>query len=233
MRTLLTSFILVLLVNAVALGGLVAWLGTTDRLSRDRVKQAVAVFSTTLQEEAANDAQAEETEVAVREMAEKAMRLEQVSGGPVTPEARLDGILRVDEKQKALIERQKKESQALQRQLTTQMRMVEAKIAELDAKRQAFDEAVAAQLGEMQDEDFKEAVGMLQGIPPKQAKAIFQELLKDGGQEQVVSYLAAMEQRKAAGVLKAFKQPNEVAQATELIEMLRQRSEKFKTEADL
>jgi hypothetical protein len=38
-----------------------------------------------------------------------------------------------------------------------------------------------------------------------------------------VDYLAAMQMRKAAGVLKEFKTPQEVAQASELLELLRRR----------
>lgn len=233
MRTLFTAFILVVLVNAFALGGLVAWLGSTGRLSKQRIIDTVEVFKTTLQEQEALDAEAKAAEQEALAMAEKALRLEQVAGGPVTPEARLASIQRVDEKQRALIERQKVEAEALKRQLDVQMKMIEDKLAELDTKQQAFDEAVAAQLGEMEQEDFKEAVAMLEGIPPKQAKAVFQQMLKAGEDDQVVSYLSAMQERLAAKVLKEFKLPNEVAQATELIEKLRLRTEQVKQEANL
>lgn len=233
MRTLYTAFILVLLVNALALGGLFAWMGSTGRLSKNRVHEAVAVFKHTLQEQEALEAEAAEAEQQALALAERAMRLEQVAGGPVTPEQRLASIQQVDEKQQALIERQKAEAQALQHQLDVQMKLIEAKLSELDAKQQAFDEAVAAQLDEMQQEDFKEAVAMLEGIPPKQAKGVFQQMLKQGEDDQVVSYLSAMQQRLAAKVLKEFKLPNEVAQATQLIEQLRQRSDQIQTEANL
>ena len=233
MRTLFTAFILVLVVNAFALAGLAGWLGATGRLSKDRVRAAADVFHNTLEEQAALEAEAEAAEAEALELAEQALRLQQVAGGPVTPEARLDKIQRVDETQRAMIDRRKTEVESLQRQLDTQRKLIEQRLAELDAKQKAFDEAVVAQLQEMEDEDFKQAIAMLEGIPPKQAKAVFQQLLKDGGQEQVVSYLYAMEERKAAGVLKEFKQPNEVAQAADLIEQLRLRSEQVKQEANL
>lgn len=233
MRTLFTAFILVLIVNTLALAGLAGWMGATGRINKDRVKEAVAVFSNTIQEQAALEEQAQKAEQEAIELAEKAMRLEQVAGGPVTPDARFAAIQRVDAKRRALIERQKVEAEALQKQIDLQRRLVESKIAELDEKQKAFDQAVASQLTEMEEEDFKEAVAMLEGIPAKQAKAVFQELLRSGDDDQVVSYLSAMEERKAAGVLKEFKQPNEVAQATALIEKLRQRTEEVKEEANL
>lgn len=233
MRTLFTAFILVLIVNTLALAGLAGWMGATGRINKDRVKEAVALFSNTIQEQAALEEEAEKAEQEAIELAEKAMRLEQVAGGPVTPDARFAAIQRVDAKRRALIERQKVEAEALQKQINLQRRLVESKIAELDEKQKAFDQAVASQLTEMEEEDFKEAVAMLEGITAKQAKAVFQELLRSGDDDQVVSYLSAMEERKAAGVLKEFKQPNEVAQAAALIEKLRQRTEEVKEEANL
>lgn len=233
MRTLFTSIILVLVINALALGGLFGWLGMTDRLSKDRVKDAVAVFENTVQEQAQLDQEQAQAEQEAIELAEQALRLDQVAGGPVTPEARLANIQRIDDKQRALIERRKVEIEAMQRQLDMQRKLIEQRIAELDEKQQAFDQAITAQIEKLEDEDFKSALAMLEGIPPKQAKAVFQELLRDGSEEQVVSYLYAMDERKAANVLKEFKQPNEVAQAADLIEQLRQRSDRVKEEAAL
>lgn len=233
MRTLFTAFILVLLVNALALGGLAGWLGATGRLSKDRVREAAEVFNNTIEEQAALEAEAQKAEQEALELAEQALRLQQVAGGPVTPEARLASIQRVDDTQRALIEKRKTEVEALQRQLSTQRKLIEDRLAELERKQKAFDEAVAAQVEQMKDEDFRQAIAMLEGIPAKQAKAVLQQLLKQGDDEQVVSYLYAMEERKASKVLTEFKQPNEVAQAADLIEQLRLRSAQMEQEADL
>ena len=73
------------------------------------------------------------------------------------------------------------------------------------------------------DEDFKKAVGLLEALKPKQAKQILQDMLQDGKELEAVEYLAAMKMRKAAGVLGQFKQNQEIAQATMLVERLRQR----------
>jgi len=233
MRTLFTAFILVLVINTLALGALAGWLGATGRLNKDRVRDAVAVFNHTIDEDAKLAEEAEQAELDAQALAERALRMEQVAGGPVTPEARLQSIQVVDEKQRALLERQKVEAEALRRQLNSQQRLIEQKIAELDTKQKAFETAIASKIEQMQDADFKEAIAMLEGIPPKQAKQVIQEWLTGGAQEQVVDYLSAMEERKAAKVLKEFKLPNEVAQAATLIEQLRQRTDQVKAEADL
>jgi len=233
MRTLFTSFILVLLVNAIAIGGLLGWLGATGRLSKERVKQAAAVFNLSIDQEQALAKEQAQSEQQEREMFEKTMRLQQVAGGPVTPQDRIDSIQRVDDTQRDIIKRTEEESAALKRYIAAQQKKIDSLLADLQAKQKAFDEAVASKMDQMKSEDFREAVSMLEGIPAKQAKAVLQQLLKDGDQNQVVSYLSAMEERKAAGVLKEFKDPNELAQAAQLIEQLRQRSEQVKQEADL
>ena len=233
MRSLFTAFILVLVINLLALGALAGWLGASGRLSKDRLQAAVEVFNHTSAEEARLAEEAEKAEREAQALAERALRMEQVAGGPVTPEARLESIQVVDDKTRALLERQKVEAEALKRQLDAQQRYIEQKISELDAKQQAFDQAIASRIEQMQNEDFREAIAMLEGIPPKQAKQVIQEWLTAGDQQQVVDYLSAMEERKAAKVLKEFKLPNEVAQAAVLIEKLRQRTEQVKQEADL
>lgn len=233
MRTLLTAFTLVLMINALALGGLMGWMGATGRLSKERMQEAVEVFSKTVDEEEALAAEAQAAEEEAVALAERAMRLEQVAGGPVTPEQRLTTIQRVDENQQAVLKRQQVEADALKRQLDTQMRRIEERIAELKKKEQAFEEAIAAQFEAMEDGDFKEAVAMLEGLPPKQAKQVLQQMLAQGSMPQVVDYLSAMQQRKAAAVLTEFKLPNEVAQAAELIERLRQRTQALQQEASI
>lgn len=233
MRTLFTAIILVLVINVLALGAMAGWLGATGRLSKERLRDAVGVFSDTIEQEAQREAQAEQAELDAQALAERAMRLEQVAGGPVTPESRLASIQVVDEKSRALLERQKVEAQALTRQLGVQQKLIEDRIAELDQKQQAFDQAIASQIEALEDEDFQEAIAMLEGIPPKQAKQVIQRWLTEGAQDQVVNYLSAMQERKAAKVLKEFKLPNEIAQAATLIEQLRQRTDQIKQEADL
>ncbi|MGB1124832.1 MAG: hypothetical protein ACPG4Q_06475 [Phycisphaeraceae bacterium] len=233
MRTLFTAFILVLVINVLALGALAGWLGSSGRLSKERLRDAVAVFNNTIEEDAQLAKDAEQAEIEALALAERALRMEQVAGGPVTPEARLEAIQVVDDKRRALLERQKVEAEALKRRLDTQQKLIEQKLAELNEKQQIFDQAIATKVEKMQSEDFKEAIAMLEGIPPKQAKQVIQKWLGDGLDEQVVDYLSAMEERKAAKVLKEFKLPNEVTQAATLIEQLRQRTDQFKEEANL
>ena len=52
MRSLWTAISIVLLLNALALGGFALWLHADGRLSRERVSQVVEMFSMTVADEA-------------------------------------------------------------------------------------------------------------------------------------------------------------------------------------
>ena len=66
---------------------------------------------------------------------------------------------------------------------------------------------------------------MYEKIQAKQAKAMMTQLVALGqaGEIQVVDYLAAMNERKAAEILGQFKDEREIPLATRLIERLRTR----------
>ncbi|MEM9020101.1 MAG: hypothetical protein AAGC44_06005, partial [Planctomycetota bacterium] len=67
----------------------------------------------------------------------------------------------------------------------------------------------------------------------RQGKELLQAYLQQGKQGQVVNYLAAMQTRLATKVLKEFKEPREVEQAAELVELVRLRSDELRAEAGL
>lgn len=224
MRTLLTAFILVVTVNLLAAAGMVGWLGASGRLSKDRVHAAVEVFRPTIQaqQEAEDVAAAEQAER--EQVAETALRMEQVAGGPMTPEQVLASINEVDAYYEQLIKRREVEVRAIQDQLDTTRRLVDEQFAQLQQEREAFQQLQQKWLDENSDADFRQAVAMLEGVPARQAKQILQELLEQGDEDQVVAYLAAMQTRMANKVLKEFKAPEEVVQAARLIEQVRLRS---------
>lgn len=81
------------------------------------------------------------------------------------------------------------------------------------------------------DEQFRKAVKLLENVPAKQAKEWILELVRSGEPDQAVSYLDAMSSFKATGLLKAFKGEEEQKVATDLLERLRQRTPRARTEA--
>jgi len=88
-----------------------------------------------------------------------------------------------------------------------------------------FARRVANRSAELQNEDFRRAVASLESLPPKQAKAVIDAYVEAGEGDLAVDYLAMMQLRKSAGVLKAFKAEEDLPRAAWLIEKIRTRSE--------
>lgn len=223
MRAVWTVISVVLLINTLALAGLVGWLHRTGRLDRQRVHRVRDMFSMTIEEEKQQKLMAQQLEQDSRQQAMEIARLESVSDGPVTLADRLEAEQRGDELAVQRIERLRRDIADMRRQLTLAQQQLDKKNQELAAQQRAFEEAVRAQTQLQEDADFQQTVRMFGQVKPAQAKQMFQELIRQGKKSQVVEYLAAMQLRKAAGVIKTFTSPDEISQATDLLQTLRER----------
>jgi len=223
MRAIWTVISVLLLINVLAFAGGVGWLVRSGRLNRQRFDLIREMLSLTVQQEQGQKLDAQKLEEASRQKAMEIARLESVSDGPVTLADRLRTELRGDELAEQRVERLRRDISDMRRQIGLAQSLLAKKQIEMDAQRVAFEEAVKHQAKLQEDADFQLTVRMLQQIKPKQGKQIFQELLKNGKRSQVVEYLAAMQLRKAAAVLKTFKTPQEIVQAADLLQTLRER----------
>lgn len=213
----------VLLINALALIGFGVWLYADGRLDRDRVDQVVNLFSMKVADEAAAKQVEEAKKQRDAEAAREAARLERVADGPAQLAQKIAEDQEKDEIALQRLERLKRDIQDLQRTNELARRLLVDERAKLDVERKAFQDALAAETKNREDKDFKQAVSMYEQLRAKQAKEMFQQLMAQKKSDQVLEYLAAMQMRKAAAVLKEFKTPAEVAQATELVQRLRER----------
>lgn len=223
MKTLRAGLLLLLVLHLLAAAGFAAWLGTSGRLSRGRLKQTANLFKLTVAEEARQTDLAQKLEEETRAKAEDAARLERVGQGPPPLAERLAGDEQRQEIALQRVERMQREKEDLVRQLQAAKDLIAKQQADLEGQRREFAEARAAEVKLRDDRDFRQAVEMYEQLRPKQAKEMFQDLLRKKQEPQVVDYLAAMQLRKAAAVLKEFKTPEEVAQATGLVQRLRAR----------
>lgn len=223
MKSLLAAFLILLLLHLIAAVGFVGWLQASDRLDGERVAQAVDLFRPTLAQQAQTRADAEQAEADAAAARDQLLRLEKVANGPQTLEDRLMQNFEADELDLHRLERLQAETDAIRRRLDQDKKLISDQLAELEAQREEFDAIVAQRTAEMQDEDFRRAVKTLEQLPAKQAKEMVQQYMAAGDIDTVVDYLAAMQLRKSAGVLKAFKNPEEIPQATQLLEQLRVR----------
>lgn len=223
MKAIWTVISVCLLINALALVGGVAWLIKTERLDQPRFDRIRELLTMTVPEEKEEQLKVQQLEEESRQKAEEIARLESVSDGPVTLADRLRTEQLRDELAMQRVERLRRDIADMRRQVNLAQSLLAEKQTELDNERKAFSEKVERQRKLQTDADFLLTVQMLQKIKPKQGKQIFQELLKKGQRSQVVDYLAAMQLRKSAGVIKTFKTPEEIVQAADLLQALRER----------
>jgi len=212
-----------LLVHLIGMGVLLGWMVSSDRLNRDRVNQVVSLFKPTIKEAELAAKEAEKAEQERRDKQVALARLEQVSRGPTTTAARLSSEQEAEEVSMQKIAFLQQNVSNLTMRLENDKAQLHKLKDELDKSRQAFEKAVQGRRQDLQDEDFRQAVRMYEQLKPKQAKVMFQEMLTQGRRQQVVDYLASMQLRKAAAVLGEFKEGEEILQATELLQGLRDR----------
>lgn len=223
MRAVWTVVSVVLLINTLLLGAAVGWLVHTGRLDQARIYRVRDMLSLTIAQEEQQEWVAKQLEEQSRQKVMEIARLESVNDGPITLADRLIAEQRGDELAEQRIARLRRDILDMRNQLRLAKEQLIKKEAGLSAQRTAFEQAVAKQVRLNVDADFRKALQMIQQVKPDQAKQIFQQLVRIGKKSQVVDYLAAMQPRKAAAVMKSFKTPQEIVQATDLLQALQDR----------
>ena len=215
---------LVVVVNLLVVGAGLAWLGASGRISTERVRAVAAIFEDPV---AADEARrADEAEQAAAQEAEQAEaeHIERVAAGHESIDEQLDRTKRSDDAARLQLERKDREAQALRQQIEMAREAVAREREALAAERAEFEAAMKRETELRGDEDFQQAVAMVEALKGKQAKELFDSLIAQGKREEVIDYLAAMQLRKAAAVLKEFKGPGEAAVAAGLLEAVRLRN---------
>ena len=222
-RNLAAVIVLLVAAHLLLLSGGFVWLAASDRLSADRAGAVVDVFRVPVSVQAVRDAEAEAAAADARAIQEELQRMEEVADGPKDLGNRLMEKLLHDDLAVHRLERLQEEGAAVRTRLAQDRAYVEEALARLDRERAAFEAAVAKQQDKMADQDFLRAVETLEQLKAAQAKDVVRELVATGGFDQAVDYLAAMDLRKSAGILKQFKGEQEAAEAAVLIEAIRTR----------
>ncbi|MBI1369513.1 MAG: hypothetical protein GC162_12775 [Planctomycetes bacterium] len=203
--------------------GFVGYMVATDRVNRERLEAVRAVFEKTIAQAAADAKEQAKVDEAAAEQAQRIAALEGKNAGPETVSQKLEGEQERNEITLRQLERTRQEVESLQRSLQLAQQRVEGQYNELLKEKQTLQKRLAQIEQQRNDEGFKKTVELYETLPPKQVKEMFVKLMSEGGGEHVVAFLEAMQPRKAAGVLKEFKTPEEVAKAVQLTEQLRAR----------
>ena len=223
MRAFWTAISVVLLINVLALVGFGIWLYADGRVNEERVERVVNMFSMKVADEALAKEQEDAKKQREAEAAREAARLQRVADGPAQLAQQIAEDQEKDEIALQRLERLKRDIQDLQRTNELARRLLAEERAKLDTDRKAFQDALIAEKKKREDEDFQQAVKMYEQLRAKQSKEMFQQLMAQQKTDQVLDYLAAMQLRNSAAVLKEFKTAPEIAQATELVQRLRER----------
>jgi hypothetical protein len=212
-----------LLIHVLAVGVGVMWLRSTDRLDRARLQQAVDIFKVTLADEKVAEEAAVEQAAVDATQADRDAWLQTVSAGPQSMNDRLENQQEADELRAERVRKLESDLESLRRQLDISRRELERERAALERERADLEAAATRTRDQLKDEDFQKALSLYQRVRPKQAKDMFKALMEQGETDQVVTYLSAMQEKKASDIIKEFKGDDEIAMATDLVERMRQR----------
>lgn len=219
MKTIWTILATIAVANVLAFGGLLVWLQSTDRLSRERVRLVRETFAQTVtaeQQAMAAKKSADETAKSEAAAAEK------LAQPPKTAAETIAEHQRDDEQKLQAIQRKQQELENLRSSLMTQLGKLEDREKQLAADREAFNQErkrIAETEGAQQ---FKEALATLEGQKAKDAKEMLKAMIDAKQGEQAVSYLAKMDESKRAKVMAEFAK-QDAALAADLLERLRTR----------
>lgn len=221
MKTAWNIIAIVALLNLLVLLGFVGWMYQSGRLNEERYRAAVAMFSPTLDEEIKAKDEERKKEEVLRVEQEKVAHLKRVEQGPVTLLDRLSADQQIDELAMHKLARLQSEIIDLRRGLDSQNRQLAMERQKLTDDRKAYADYLSKRKAMLESEDFRRVIDTLEQLKAPHAKQMMQELAANGGVDQVVEYLAAMDLRKRASLLREFKTPREVSNATMLLEKMR------------
>ena len=217
MKTLWNAVSFLFVVNGLAAALFVGWLVMTDRLDMDRVYEIRDILATTIRKEALENARRAEAEAAHAAAALERARRE----NPLPPSMhQISYSDQIEQIQRDRLRRADDDLARLRREIQLEQAELARERAAFEAERGAWHEvrdAIAAQVGDAQ---FQQVVSLLEGLPAKQAKEMFLNMIEAGAMDRAVSFLSAMKSYAAAKVLREFKSEAEQEVATELLQRL-------------
>ena len=205
------------LANMLALIGLVAWLGATDRLSVERARSVGELFGETIAEQRAR----EEAEAREEELRAEAMEARARVGRPPVGSGERSRLLQESaDLVRQQTERTKREVRDLIDTLTRREAQLASERKAFEAERAQF-EARRAELAELEgSEQFAKTVKILETVKPDVARSMLGSMLAGGKRDEVLAYLNAVKPRVSAKVVAAF-EADEPNVAADLLEGLR------------
>ncbi len=202
--------------NLLGVVGFVAWLYASDRLNDDRVQRIRSILGETITAETARLGAERKQEEEAQRAREQAARFE---GDPESAAAAIQRQRQEAEVRQATILRLREEISQLQAELVraresadAEKRQIESARRDLDARRNALDRTRAS-------EQFRQVLSALEAQRPGVARQILQAMLDAGRRDEVLEYLAAMQDEARAKVVAEFAKADERLAADLLSEL--------------
>jgi hypothetical protein len=224
------------IVNLLAVGGFVGWLAATDRLSLDRLRTLRETWKVTVAEEKEAEAKVTAESEAAKKAGVEAVRR---AGAPESSGQKIEDRRQAQDLLDQQIVRMREEARQLKEQIQSRRDELDKQSAALEAARKDFEQRQAEWKQLAQDEQFQQAVGVLEAQKPSDAMKVLQAIL-DGGtppaaapgadpapsvrnkKDVVIRYLASMADRSRSKNMAEFIKADEKL-AAELLEDLRRR----------
>ena len=223
MRTIWTILSTLAVANLLALAGFIAWLGTSDRLNRERVLAVRDVFKTTVTAEEKVKADEEKQRLIDAKAAEEQARVGQP---PLSSDQQIvlaDAVTQVAARQQQRLER---EASDLTRTLAEEREALQQQREAFKKSVEEFEQRRAQILEQDGDAQFTKTVKLYQSLKAPVAKAMLTTLVRGGAIEDVVAYLNAMQARKASAIIGEFEK-DDPAMAADLLERIKKRGTEF------
>ncbi len=217
MKTIAAALSAIAIVNLLALLLAGGWLWQSDRLSRQRVAAVRELFTATNAEEAA---QAEEVAAQAEQEERLAAEERKQNRPPLTADEQLATMSYTSEQAELNIARTKQELEILRRTLDNERTALLRQRQKLEEDELDFEQRQEDLRLARESDQFEKALSLYQGLDAAAVKNIWMTLIQSGQTDQVVSYLGAMQARKATEVVAEFEKEDPTL-AADLLERLR------------
>jgi len=210
---------MIALANILALAGFVGWLSATDRLNRDRVEKVRSMFAKPVSIETAELQAAAIVEADANLQSAAAEKLVQP---PIPAGDRLAQDRAETELATQRMLRRQREIDDLGSQLLRRQDELDRREKDLDERILAFDAQKKKYLEIEGTSQFQTALATLEGLKAREAKAMLESMMGQGLENEVIAYLAKMDEKKRSMIVSEFAK-EQPSVAADLLERLRTR----------
>lgn len=218
MRHIALAAVVFLFLNALMLTAGVGWLAMTGRLSAERAREVVAVFTdpvaVTEQLEAERQREAQADAEAARY---SALPTAEPIDAPGAIQQRLEGF----ERERLDLERREREAHDILRQAGEKLELLTQEEARLAAERDAF-HAERDRISEISgSEQFTKALAALKSMDPEMASTLLKRGWDRGERRETIAYLDALPERSRGAILTVLLESGDEDMAADLLTGLR------------